>query len=341
MRRPTGIATACLAVLPLATSGHAQQETASLKLEPRKKFELVLPRETWIAADRIAIPHAGGPAFVTEKDGVRLIVDTDGDGRPDTKIQGAKGFAVLQAKRSDGEPLVYAVRFRQSGTAYQYATSCVMSGSLGGTSIELIDVNCNGRFDEVGTDAIVVGGGDAACYLGDVVALKDGLYRLSVDADGTAARAEPFDGPTGTLRIRGGLHLPGRLESAIVSDATGRYSFEVGHDTDVRVPVGSYKLSGGFATAGGDTARLRAGSMKPLVVEDGGTATLEAWGAPLVAEFDHTRAGADVTVQPLVRFVGRAGEEWYELLPDAKSPKLVFIDADRNRVLETKRFEGC
>jgi hypothetical protein len=337
----TGLCAAALAALPLATSGTAQQESASLRFVPRKKFDLVLPTETWIPAQGIAIPHQGGDAFATEKDGLRLRVDTDGDGQFDARVQGAEGYLVLQGKRQDGQGFAYAVRFRQSGENYEYGTSGVMSGSLRGVSIDLIDADCDGRFGEVGVDAMIVGGGRAASFHSEVVELGGELLRIEVSPDGTEIRASPFDGASGTLRVRGGLSLPGKLVSAVVSDSSGRYSFEVGGAAEVRVPIGSYKLTGGFATAGGDTARLRAGEMAALEVTEGGVASLAAWGAPLVAEFDHARAGDTVTVHPFVRFIGRGGEEWYQLLPDAKSPKLEFIDTDRNRVLDSKRFEGC
>lgn len=330
-----------LAVAPLAATAAAQELTAELKLEPRKRFDLVLPSESWIAANGILIPHRNGRSFATEKDGVRMRVDTDGDGEVDEKIQGARGFALLRGEREDGTEFAYAVRFRQSGTSYEYSTSCVMTGSLDGVSIDLVDLDNDGTFNEVGVDGMIVGGGKVASYLSEVVDLNGTLHTIEVDPSGTSIRAVPYEGPTGTLRIRGGLELPGKLLSAVVTDASRRYSFQVGHTSEVTVPAGTYRLSGGFAEAGGDTARLRAGDMAPLVVEDGGTATFERWGAPLVAEFDFTRAGDIVTVQPNVRFIGRGGEEWYQLLPDAKSPKLVFIDADSNRVLDSKRFEGC
>lgn len=341
MRRRNGRLALALLCAPLAATATAQEEVATLKFAPQKKFDYVLPIETWTPANGVTIAHDGGQAFATESDGLRLHVDTNGDGRVDQKIQGAYGFAILTSTRHDGSDFGYAVRFRRSGDHYEYSTSGVMSGSLHGESIELIDLDNDGVFNEVGTDGMVVGGGKAACYLSEVVNLDGDLYTIEVDAAGTEIRAVPYDGPAGTLGVRRGLTIPGKLVSAVVSDATGKYSFEVGNTNDLRVPAGEYRLTGGFAESGGDSARLRGGSMAPLVVTDGGTAELEQWGAPLIAEFDYTRAGSTVTVQPSVRFVGRAGEEWYELLPDAKSPKLEFVDLDRNRVLTSARFEGC
>ena len=53
---------------------------------------------------------------------------------------------------------------------------------------------------------------------------------------------------------------------------------------------------------------------------------------------DQFRAsGNDVTVQPNVRFLGKAGEEWHTLLPDAKSPKLAFYDKQRGKHEDGRR----
>ncbi len=104
--------------------------------------------------------------------------------------------------------------------------------------------------------------------------------------------------------------------------------------------MGSYTFTGGFAKKGSDTAHLRAGKMKPIVVDAEQTSSLK-WGAPLIAEFDFTRSGNDLTVQPDVKFIGQGGEEWHTLLPDAKSPKLNFYDEATKKLLASKRFAGC
>jgi hypothetical protein len=216
-----------------------------------------------------------------------------------------------------------------------------MAGSIEGVAIQIIDQNNNGIYNEVGVDAMVVGAGRAASFLSRVVNLKGKLFELDVDAAGSTVKTKPYAGASGTLSVRNGLRLLGDLHAAVVSDATKTVSFEVAGATDgLRVPVGAYTFSGGFASKGGDTAKLRAGRMKPLVVEDGHTASMR-WGAPLVAEFDYTRAGDSVTVQPKVMFLGRGGEEWHTLLPDAKSPKLMFYDKDNDKLIASKRFEGC
>ncbi len=324
--------------------GVVAQSESTLKYKALPTFDLVLPGEQWTdGTGGIAIAHRGGDHFATEVVGMTLRVDTDGDGKFDTTAKGLSGYAVLNGKRADGTALSYAVRLRVSpaGNACQYAASGGMVGSVDGVAVQVIDQNNNGVYNEVGVDAIVVGSGRAASFLSKVINLKGKLVELEVDAAGTTAKAKPYTGQSGTLSLRRGVKLAGDLQAAVVSDKANGYSFEVAGAPDgLRVPVGSYVFSGGYATKGGDTAKLRAGKMKPLVVEDGTTASMQ-WGTPLVAEFNFTRHGEMATVQPQVMFVGRGGEEWHTILPDAKSPKLMFFDKDNDKLIASKRFEGC
>lgn len=326
------------------TVGLVAQSESTLKYKALPTFDIILPGEQWTdGTGGIGIAHRGGDRFATDVQGMTLRVDTDGDGKLDTTTKGLNGYAVLNGKRTDGASLSYAVRLRvaPAGGACEYATSGAMVGAVDGVNIQLIDQNNNGIYNEVGVDAIVVGSGRAASFLSKVVNLKGKLMQLEVDATGTTAKTKPYAGPSGTLSVRRGLKLPGDLHAAVVSDVAQGVSFEVAGAPDgLRVPAGSYVFTGGFASKGGDTAKLRAGKMKPLVVSDGATTSMQ-WGAPLVAEFNFTRDGEAVTVQPQVMFVGRGGEEWHTLLPDAKSPKLMFYDKDNDRLIASKRFEGC
>jgi hypothetical protein len=324
--------------------GVAAQSEVTLKYKAIPKFDLILPGEQWTdGTSGIPIAHRGGDRFDVDVELLTARVDTDGDGKLDATVKGLDGYTVLSGKRPDGSPLSYAVRLRVApgGNKCEYATSGAMVGAIEGVPVQLIDQNNNGLYNEAGVDAMVVGSGRAASFLSKVVNVKGKLMSIEVDSNGTTIKATPYSGASGTLSVRRGLKLLGDLHAAVVSDSAQGYSFEVGAAQDgLRVPVGSYVFSGGFASKGGDTAKLRAGKMNPMVVKDGATTTTQ-WGAPLVAEFNYTRDGEQLTVQPKVAFIGRGGEEWHALLPDAKSPKLLFYDKDNDKLIATKRFEGC
>jgi hypothetical protein len=344
MKLLQGTLPSCLAICLLAGGLRTQEAsdyTTDLKYSAAKNFSVILPKETWTPVQGIPIPHAGGKGFATDKDGLALSIDSDGDGRLDKKVKGAGGYVVLRGKRANGAPFKYAVRIRLAGRAYEFASSGAMIGSVYNVPLQIIDQNNNGLYNEYGIDAMVVGKGHAASYLSQIVNLKGLLYHFEVSADGSSATVKPYGGESGILSVRRGLSLPGKLLSAVVSETTKPISFQIANtQKGMRVPTGSYAFTGGLANKGGDTARLRAGKMKALVVEADETCSLK-WGAPLMAEFDYTRDGPKVTVQPEVMFLGQAGEEWHTLLPDAKSPKLAFVDKDSNKILATKRFQGC
>jgi hypothetical protein len=310
-----------LSVSGLLSIDLAAQSESTLKYKAMPTFDLVLPEETWSnGSGGIAIAHQGGDRFDTDVEKMTLRIDSDGDGKLDVTAKGTSGYAVLNAKRADGSALTYGLRFRNNGAVCQYASSGAMVGAIEGVPIQLVDQNNNGVFNEVGVDAIVVGQRRAASFLSKVVNLKGKLFELEVNALGTQAKTKPYAGASGTLSLRRGLKLLGDLHSAVVSDESKTLSFEVSSAADgIRVP---------------------AGKMKPLVVSDGGTTTMQ-WGAPLMAEFNYTRDGEEITVQPQVMFLGRGGEQWHTLLPDAKSPKLMFFDKDSDKLIATKRFEGC
>lgn len=328
----------------VALGATTAQSESSLRYRALPDFDVILPDEAWRDGSAgIAIPHRGGAAFATAVDGLSVGIDTDGDGRIDTKKKGASGYAVLKGTRVDGESFAYAVRLRvaAAGGSYSYASSGAMVGTIEGVPVQVIDQNNNGVFNDVGIDAMVIGQGNAAGFLSKVVNLRGQLYELDLDPTGSVATTRPYTGPTGTIDVRSGLKLLGALDAAVVSNPTRTISFEVASSGNgVLVPVGEYVFSAGFASKGGDTARLASGKMKPFVVE-AGARTSPQWGAPLIAEFGFTRAGEELTVQPNVAFLGRAGERWHTILPDAKSPKLMIFDKDTDRLLATKRFEGC
>jgi hypothetical protein len=328
----------------VALSAANAQSESTLRYRAMPSFDVLLPAEAWRpGTDGIAIPHRGGSTFATAVEGLSVSIDTDGDGRIETTKKGSTAYVVLNGKRADGEEFAYAVRLRLSaaGGSYAYSASGAMVGALEGVPVQVIDQNNNGVFNEVGIDAMVIGQGRAAGFLSKVVSLKGELYELELAATGSKATTRPYSGPSGTIDVRGGLKLLGDLEAAVVTNPARTLSFEVaGSANGLRVPVGEYIFSAGFARKSGETAKLAAGKMKPMVVADGAK-TMPQWGAPLMAEFGFRRTGEDLTVQPNVAFLGRAGEHWHTILPDAKSPKLMFYDKDSGRLLATKRFEGC
>ncbi|MBK8980007.1 MAG: hypothetical protein IPM29_29255 [Planctomycetes bacterium] len=338
----TALASALLAVPVAAQAEPGAELRAELHPAAVKRWTYALPAERWVAVgDSIPIRHAHGTGFVADQHptALKMALDTDGDGRTDVTIRGSSGFAVLKIAAGDGEAVDYAVRFRARGTEYDYASSSVLQGSLGGTKVVLIDQDNDGDFGEFGVDAMVVGNAQAASYLSPVTNIDGVLYAIRLQ--GTELTAAPWSGPTGTLSIARGFESNGRLDAAVVTNEQG-HSFELSRERDgLRVPAGTYRISGGVVSRGNETVQIASGRMQGIVVGEGEDRELR-WGGPLVAEFEVLRSGEKVTIEPAsLHFYGRAGEEYREFLPQGSSPKFLIFDDNKKRLLATGRFEGC
>jgi hypothetical protein len=329
----------------LAVAQDEGATSASLKYKVVPKWTIILPQETWTSATgSIAMPHAGGDGFVTGVDGMALKVDTNGDGKTDEKVKGVSDFLTLTSKNAEGGKVVYGVRFRKEGASWQYASSGFFEGRIGGETIRLIDQNNNGAFNDFGVDAMVVGRSEAASYLSRVVNLKGDLFHFDVTADGQTATIKPYTGEVGTLDLRSGFKSSGQLVSAIVTDSAGQASFDLARVKGaMKVPAGSYVISGGYATKGSETCRIRTGQMQPVEVKAQADAAL-AWGAPVAMEFNYTIEGETLKIAPPpqnVKYFGAAGEEYFDWKPDATSPEILVYDKKTGNEVAKGRFGGC
>lgn len=315
----------------------------SLKFKAAPKWTILLPNETWTpVGSGLPIPHAGGDSFPIAADAtaLRLELDTNADGQFNQTVKGNSGYALFQGKTAEGGALAYAARFKVEGSAYKFASSGYLQGTLEGVSIRLIDQNNNGRFDEIGVDAMVVGNGNAASFLSKVVNLNGVLYEIELRANGQELTATPFTGETGTVNLVKGFASTGKLNAVVVSSQDGSRSFELASGA-AKLPVGSYRIAAGLVSKANETVRIAPGRSQAIEVEAGKEAGLE-WGNGVVAEFTFAKVGEEVTIQPTaLKYYGRAGEEYLDFLPQGASPKFSVFDATTKKLLKTGRFGGC
>jgi hypothetical protein len=213
-----------------------ENEASKLKFKSYKKWNIVMPKEAFVRiSGGIKIPHAGGKSFVTEIQGTALAIDTNADGKVDSWAKGTAGYATLKGRTTEGTPLRYAVRLRNAG-GWHYASSGVMEGRVRGTVIRLIDQNNNGRYNDYGQDAMIVGKGSTASFLSRIINLAGSLYQVEVSEDGSTATTTPFVGESGTINLRGQFQSKGgKLVSAIIANSKGDVSFDVSsRKTDLR-----------------------------------------------------------------------------------------------------------
>jgi hypothetical protein len=320
----------------------AQEQTGSMKFKAIKNFNFIMPKEAvWTpTTGGIAVKHPGGDSFRAAKDGVRMSVDTNADGEFDSVVKGSKGYLKFISK-SGGEKFQYAARFKGGNGKYDFASSCAMVGSVAGVPLQLFDLNNNGSFNELGEDAIIVGKGKAATYLSKVISHKGKLYNLNVSENSKTVTASPYDGQAGKLNLASEFRSKGKLEAALASDGNGNTFNVAGHSSGLLVPVGEYTIIGGFVKKGSQTVRIHTGKMSPLKVSADATNKLR-WGGPLAVVFTHTLANGEVTVDPKdLHYYGKAGEEYCNWAPNAKSPKFVVRNTVTGKDEGGFIFEGC
>ncbi|MEZ6194941.1 MAG: hypothetical protein R3F20_04305 [Planctomycetota bacterium] len=333
-----------LASSAFAVGGFAQDEagpSASLQYKSYKKWEIILPNETFTpVAGAIKLPHSEGEGFATEIDGTALAIDSNGDGKVDVKAKGASALVTLKAKTTEGNEFKYSLRLVNAGT-WRWSAGGAMVGRLDGETIKLIDQNNNGRYDDFGVDAMIIGNGDAASFLSKIVSVNGKLYNLSVSSDGSSVTTTPYVGETGRLDLASGFETKGKLLSAIVRGNDDAVSFDLaGASKGMLVPVGEYRLVSGYAAKGSESVRIKGGDRRMKVGIDSDF-SLE-WGGPIQAEFTYTREGDKVTFDPAkVKYVGRAGETYVDWVPDATSPQFLVYKKDSRKKIAEARFGGC
>lgn len=345
MQTPTTLALAVLAAGFVVSGGAAAQEaeTADLKYKAVKNWNYFLPDElaAWnTVRDVIPVPQGGEAGFAVENSAFKLGIDTDGNGRADHDVKGVAGYAMLGGKDAAGESFDYAVRIRKGSQDWEYASSGIYHGKVAGEKIALIDLNGNGVWNEFGKDAMIVGKGDAASFLSEVVNLGGSLYKLEVTADGRSLSATPYAGDSGLIDVVSQFETEGELLTAVFSTRDRAHSFELSQSAEgLRVPAGEYFLDTAFVAKKKDWVRVRRGGMRAVTVLADQPVRL-AWGGPLTMRFGQTRnSDKEVTVEPPT-FWGDAGEEYFDFFPSGRSPEIVVVDGDGKEVWTGKFCES-
>jgi hypothetical protein len=319
----------------LAAGGHIALKPKNVR---RWKFEL--PKEVWRPVGKgIDFASAGGPAFRVGLESAGLRIDKDADGEFDVTIEGDSGFVALEA--GGDNPFRYGLRLRKTDAGWMYGPACSTRGTIGDTRITLIDANVNGRFGDVGEDAVIVGMGTAASFLGETMAVGNALYKVEIAADGRRVDYKPYTGPTGELDLQSRFDTKARLVHLVIGSKDGRHSFEVSNrEGAMRVPAGLYTIQSGALGLGKSRVTIRQGRMRPIPVRKDKQKIL-AWGGPLSAEFSAQRGGGQVAFDPArIWYFGSAGEEYVDWTPLGKSPVFHVIDKKLKKEVATAIFAG-
>lgn len=335
---------ACLAFPAVSSSSPMPPgETVALESRPVRSWQVVMPAERSIpVGSGIAFAHAGGPRFIAHSEGERLRVDVDGDGTLDALVEGEEGFVTLTQTAADGRVTQYSARLtRTAGQPWHYTFGSVRTGEFRGTKLQLVDQNLNGRFDDFGEDALVVGRDVAASFLSRVVSIEGQLYELEVASDGTSCTLSPHLGESGVLDLGGAFRSQAKLHAAIVVSDDGRNSFSVARATGgLRVPAGAYRLHSGQIVLSDAHATIKGGSRSRFEVASGAIVRPE-WGGPVRAEFAVQRDGDQLGFTPWdIWYYGALGEEYSNFMPLGTSPEFTIRERQSGDVLVYTRFPG-
>lgn len=331
-----------------------ESESVSLKYRSYRNWTIQLPNEKWFAVkDGINIPHADGDAFAVAMEGNDLRLDTNGDGELDRNIKaiadskpGASTTRViLSGKTKAGEPLRYAVRLRSDVKGWQWAPGGAWAGSIstdaGPVPIRIIDQDGNGRFNDVGSDAMIVGTNDHATLLSRVIYVGDSLQNIEISNNGSSFSLSPFDGPTAEIDMTTTFNSKASLISSIIVSDDNQYSFDVGAIVGpVKVPAAKYSVLRGLLGLGEQRVQISAGRMPPFELTPGNTKTFE-WGGPIASEFEFARSGGNIQFSAdRVWYYGKAGEQYLDWHPIGKSPEFRVMDADTGKLIEVAVLPG-
>ncbi len=334
----------------------AAEETESVDLRYRsyRTWSLQLPSETWFPLqDGIRIPHAGGDTFAFEYEGTSLKVDTDGDGELDRTIKAlvdpktmvSSTRVILNGTDKSGQPFRYAARLRNDADGWEWAPGGAMVGTVnsqaGPIPVRIIDQNGNGKFNDVGSDAMIVGNTDHAMMLSATIYVDDKLQNIAIAPDGKSFQLSAYDGPTSEIDMSTSFNSKAVLLSSVIISADRKHSFDIAAiEGPVRVPAGTYTVVAGVVGLGQHRVTISAGRMKPLKLAADRSKKFD-WGGPVASEFQFARVGNEVQFSPSsIWYYGKAGEQYSGWHPIGKSPEFKVLDAETQVVLKVAILPG-
>lgn len=338
-------AVVAVAASPLFAAWQPEATTVELRFQTLREFDINLPAESFVPIGA-TLPFAAAPdgqlRIEVTDDG--LSFDRNGDGELDATVASTDEdhpTRLITFQLESGAE--YAVRVKREGP-WAAAPGGAMVGRFGSERFAIFDQNGNGRFDDFGADALVIGRGKVASFLSKVVPIDGELFELQVSPDGASASLSPYAGPIGTLDLGTDFETKAKLRSVVLTDSTGDLSFElskaVAGREPFKLPVGTYRIHSGELVLGKSHAQLAAGRSKAIQVLKGANAKL-IWGGPVRAEFNYRREGGKLQIGPAgIRYIGRAGELYSDFMPLGSSPRFQVKEKTSGDVLVDMVFPG-
>ena len=249
-------------------------------------------------------------------------------------------MVTLRGRSPDGKKLNYSLRLSNQGAGWHAHPGGAAVGKVDGQQVRIIDQNLNGKFDDFGTDAIVVGRGKQASFLSEVINVRGKLYSIEVSPNGSSLTWAPYDGTSGTLDFSTQFASKGKLLGAVVVSDDGKRSFTLS-GKPIAVPTGNYELVHGRIGLGRNVVTFSKGNTETLTVDSGVTKAL-SFGEPVNIDFKYVSQPGRVIMAPqLVSYMGRAGERYEQWTPFGGSPQFDVRDVETGKQIALAVFGGC
>ncbi|MCK6474122.1 MAG: hypothetical protein L6R28_20580 [Planctomycetes bacterium] len=290
-----------------------------------------------------------------------LWVDLNGDAKRDAAEVARAGKAghefgpmLYEAHYEDGTSgkVAFKLVHTGDGARYRILRCGAKSATFAKVPIVLLDDSGNGRFDDFGKDAMVIGNGPVN-FLSRQLYIGEQLHELLVHPAGGTLELRPIkDAKTGSLDPWL-LYIPSQksenleFHTLVFSGREASFSFDRKVKT-LQVPAGAYDLVFGLVARNKEMVMIKSGESTSFTVEAGKAATPK-WGGEIDGSAEVTSDGKELTVKPPV-WRGKLGTEIYVPLDYERVPlnatfALLWLDKqlnnmERPKVLGTKRFDA-
>jgi hypothetical protein len=250
---------------------------------------------------------AGVPVQVLKKG---LLVDANGDGKPETQIGKRGGLARIAVTYSNGKSGTIMAKFTRSEGQWYFQNQSCRGGTVEGVRAFLFDENGNGRFNDVGVDTIAIDTETNYAFVKPITLLGEKLYHIRIDEGGTRVETKPYLGKTGHLdihsRFQGG-------DAQVITAVVCNENVSVNATAlrwPVPLPAGTYRLHEGSVKYGKESIRFT-GRKESVIEVSADRITKPHWGAPLTIEFRYTQAENFIQFRASdIHFTGVLGERY-------------------------------
>ncbi|GEM_PF-2837454 len=281
----------------------------------------------------LPLPREGelGVAVKVLKKG--LVVDANGDGKPETLIRRDR-IVRIQVRYAGGVTGWYLAEFSQLEEGWCYRSRNCMAGRVAGVTAFLFDENGNGRFNDKGVDTLAIDYDSNFSFVSNISLLGENLYNVRISEAGTTVETKPYTGPMGYLDMRSDF-CGGDAGVLTAVFSNGEASINAtALSWPVPAPVGRYRLHRGWIRASRNSMIPFEGSEEAVLEVRADAIAHPSWGGPLTIEFDYTRDAKGIRLDPGdIRFIGLLGERYFSPRAALARTRVTVRDAESCRIL--------